>query len=339
MNRKKLCSAVVALLVALQISAGASSSLLSISGGISKTVNARWTESFISMNTKLSYDMDVTDFTMIEGKICNTKAGLALGVNADINNNYVGSVNRVMGYIGLNRLYARFQNGKLDGIAKWNGTLGPGQTVLTPFKGSLTHVDLLYWQRAFPMYFGVGYTAISVPVEIMTYYTRSTKEHSVVGIPVIDTDYSATYYAFLFGFDTFTSSMLYPDDKDTSPEARALNGSNSGFGLFMVAQDRIGVGNDHISAKSLATAQALNGGKVPIGDSFFSCYLENTSSIGIRWRGVSRYGSIAIGVGYELACFSILDITGGVDHPGILGLSPQSSLARYGPIVRLYMQW
>jgi hypothetical protein len=197
------------------------------------------------------------------------------------------------------------------------------------------------------MYFGIGYTAYEMPLEIKTTYTRSTLENQVLAVPFFDPGYKAEYYAFLFGYDSFTSSLLYYDSKDLSVADQYIAGANkSPWGMYFVAQDRFGFGNDRISDKAMADARALNPASArhpvlsPVGNSFFSAYLENTSSFGVRWRGVSRYGRLAVGLGYELAFFMTIDPTGGAaEKPGQLGIMPDSSLMRHGPVARLYVQW
>lgn len=315
--------------------------LFEVSGGVSKTFNARWTESLFSMNEYLSYNMDSTEFTMIEGKICNTKTGLALGANMNLDNNAVGKANSIAGYIGFDRLYARFHGGNFNGIAQWDGKLGPGQTRLTKFEGSVTHIDLVYWRKKFPMYFGIGYTSYAVPMEIMTTYTNTDKVDQRKAVYFYDPDYKATYYSFVFGIDTFTSSLLYYDSKDMSEGQKLMAGADKNpWGFFVVAQDRFGFGSDQISAKAMTAARTLNPGLKPVASSLFSTYIENTSSMGLRWRGVTPYGRIAVGIGYELAFNFVIDPVGGAaEKKGDLGIFVNSTLARYGPIARVYVQF
>lgn len=315
--------------------------MIDISGGISKNFNAEWSETMFSMNEHLSYDIKNSEYTMVEGKIANSRTGIALGVDADIDSNAVGKVNRLAGYIGLKRLYMRYQSGVIKGSIDWDGALAPGRTRTVDFEGVNTHVDLLYWRKKIPLYFGIGYTSNALPIEIKTTYTAGGLENQKKGVAFFDPDYKGQYYSFLFGFDSFTSSMLYQDSKEMSESEKYFAGAGgSAWGVYFIAQDRIGFGTDQISDQAMADARALNPGLTPVGNSFFSTYIENVSSIGLRWRGKTPFGKMAVGLGYELMFYMMIDpVGGGADKRGELGIMPDASITRQGPVVRLYMQW
>jgi hypothetical protein len=311
-----------------------------ISGGLSKTFNASWNEmSILTMNKFINYNIENGDFTKVEGNLCQTRLGLSFGVNMDLDNNKVNEASKIMGYIGFRNIFLRYQNGSLIGTTEWNSTLVPGQTKFTAFETSLTHVEMLYWFRKMfggqmPGYWGLSYTSFALPNEIRTLKTNTGIEDQVYANPFLDPDYKGKYYALLFGMDSFESSMLYFDSVKNGEEFGA------GFGIFFTAEDRFGFGTDTISDEGLRRARLLNPGLTPVGQSFFSYFLENNSSMGIRWRNTSGKVRFAIGIGYELDFFfSGIFLGSAAEKKGDLGFQNQTAMARTGPILRCSARW
>ena len=183
-----------------------------------------------------------------------------------------------------------------------------------------------------PGYIGFGYTNFSFPIEINTIITLSDLAHEKYGTPFLDTEYKGTYYAFLFGFDTFASSILY---YDAMPEAEM----GAGLGIFFTAEDRFGFGTSQVSPEAVTAAEALNPGFKAMSDTFTAIYFENVSSIGLRWRGQYGKARVAVGFGYEFAITFVSAFASPVDKPGKLGFQINESLFHQGPIARAYVQW
>ncbi len=53
----------------------------------------------------------------------------------------------------------------------------------------------------------------------------------------------------------------------------------------MSAEDRIGFGTSVLSDGAIAASKELNPGLEPIGQKFFTAFLENDTAIGIKWNG------------------------------------------------------
>ena len=329
----------IVLLLPVGVWAAQDAKYFTLSGGVSKTNGMKWERGFFSMDKVITFKTDANELTKIEGNICNTQLGLSLGANVNVDDNRVGEANRVMGYVGIKQLYLRYQEARISGTTQWEGLLVPGQSREASFDKKFIHVDLLYWKRSktalagMPYFFGIGYTSFAFPFEIDTLFTRTDRTEQYYGKAFYEPNFTAKYYSFLFGFDTFASSMLY---LDAGPDAGDIAG---GFGIFFTAEDRFGFGESRLSPEGLAAAQLLNPGLNPVNDHFTSTYIENVSSIGLRWRSTKGAMRFAVGLGYELSFFMVMDFDDGARQSGDLGFQKNESILRHGPIVRAYMRW
>ncbi|MBL0059352.1 MAG: hypothetical protein IPP35_09635 [Elusimicrobia bacterium] len=313
----------------------ARASVVEVAGGYSQ-VAAKWGDNLMGFNEHLSLDFDNTAFTRVEGTLCEKKLGLSAGVNVDLDNNEVGEVNRITGYLGLKKTYLRVQTGRLRGVASWDGALGTGQTDTVAFDNTFNHVDLLYWlqpkKMRTPLYFGLGYTSLKMPVEMQTMTTPGKKENQVLGTPVFDPDFQGRFYDLLFGFDTFASSMLYEDSMEAKMKVK-------GFGIFFATEDRAGLGQIRVGKDALAAASQLNGNRQPVDDKLFSGWIEYNVSMGLSWTGRLGQGRLSLGAGYEFMGATAVSFGGGASSPTEVGLDPRAELMRYGPVLRAYVRW
>jgi hypothetical protein len=308
--------------------------LVEIAGGYSQ-VSAKWADDPMNFNDNLSMDFDNTAFTRVEGTLCEKKFGLSAGVNVDLDNNEIGEVNRITGYLGIKKLYLRMQTGRLRGKATWEGENPAWQEDTVAFDNTFNHVDLIYWlqpkKMATPLYFGIGYTSLEMPVEMRTMTTPGGKENQVLGKPVFDPDYSGKFYDLLFGLDTFASSMLYEDSLEAKMKKK-------GFAIFFATEDRAGLGQAKVGEDALIAAEELNG-LPPVDDKLLSAWVEYNVSLGLSWTGRLGRAKFSVGAGYEFMGAIAMAMDGGVSSPTELGLDPQAGLMRYGPIFRAYARW
>ena len=101
--------------------------------------------------------MDQTASTTYEGDLFFRKLRLKVALDVDVDNNFVGKLNRLMGYIDYEGFTLRVQNSTLRGTAVWTGTKVPGMPSQTSFDNSYTSVDLLYYTKNGGLdYFGIG---------------------------------------------------------------------------------------------------------------------------------------------------------------------------------------
>ncbi|PKN01102.1 MAG: hypothetical protein CVU77_07065 [Elusimicrobia bacterium HGW-Elusimicrobia-1] len=310
---------------------------INLYGGVSRLSGASWSAGFMSQDKYITLESDPASVTKIEGMLCESKIGLSLGVNMDVDDNLVGEVARTSTYIGLGDTYLRYHKGTHAGRALWNAKAATGQKFPFEFQEEYIHVDAIWWLKKMfggfmPGYVGLGYTSMALPAEVKTLKTQSDLTKQKFAAPFFEPRHTGKYYSFIFGFDTFASSMLF---LDTMKEAELPGG----FSIFFTASDRFGFGESRLSPEGLAAAREVNPGLEPVTDHFFGAYLENESSIGLRWRGHLGRFYVAAGAGYELMFYSITNFGGAAQKPGDLGFDSSPNMMRHGPIVRFYARW
>lgn len=294
-------------------------------GGIDHMFNSGWDLDLFGINDYLKSIARDSSVTRLSGGFANKKTGLALGVNADIEDNKIGKASRLLGYLGYKKTYLRYQSGTVNGSYRWSRACAPGMAPAGDFSNSFRHIDLLFWRKQFgtPGFLGLGYTSFSSPAQINTWHFDNA-----AGVPVYDLDFKVDSYSFLFGFDTFAEAL-------TGVPGGLIE--KKGFAPYISAEDRFGFGKAKVSKEAAAHAEALNPGTTAVGREFFSLLIENDTSLGMQW--FSPGGNVGIGLGYEVAFILNFGFGGSAKKPGELALGGSSTQMRHGPVLRLLAKW
>jgi len=316
---------------------------VAITAGMSLALT-QWNQAF-GFNQQLSYHFASDAYTRLEGNLALSDLGISMGASAEVDNNAIGAANKYMGYIGLKQFYLRAGGGQLRGTTTWSGVKDSRLPVSSSFNTRYSNVDLLIWFKHFlgvpglPAFVGVGYTSFNLPVEIKAWESPD-KGHTWRQLTsVYDPDYKVHLYNVLFGFDTFTSSMLYPD----TDMMAANNPSKEGWGMFFATEDRFGIGPATISPNAFQAAQALNKNLNPLysatSDSSNYWLIQNDTSLGVKWTKNLGSARLALGLGYGVSLLIGEAFQGVPSSPTQVTLQPEECFLNHGPIARMYMRW
>jgi len=297
-----------------------------VSGGITMVPSVHWSSSFISNDTYLDEDFNPTALTSYEGALAHNQLGLKLGINALVDNNLVGRLDRFMGWIGKNDYVLRVQKGKLRGHATWNTTLASNEVRDFDFSNDYNAVDLIKEFDEGAGYFGIGYVSLEMPVQVNTLWTDSDRANQHNGVSVYDPDYKMKIYAFLFGFDTMSADVKHKT-ADTKGK----------FGFFMSTQDKFGAGTGKISDAAVKSAVELNTGRTPVDPSLTVLYVDYDASMGVQWTKTGERASVGLGLGYNIGGSLFASIGGAADNSTELGYDSSFMLYRHGPMIKAYV--
>jgi len=291
--------------------------------GISVIPSTNWKSGqFISREDYLNLDFDATQFTSYEGSIWH-KSGLSLGVQAEVDGNAVGRLQKILGYLGYKKFMLRMQSGDLRGKATWNGPATAGQPSSVDFESKFSSVDLLMWGKA-EFFYGVGYASYEIPMQVNTEVLNSAGQ-IVYGREVYDDAVPVKSYAFLFGFDTMQS---------------ALRNDQEGFGFWAYTQDRVGVGTVELSNKAVTRAETANPGRKAMSTSLFSGMVDYDLTLGIYWIKKISKSTLSLGTGYSFSGETVLPFGGGqLTNSTQIRLAPIPYLLRHGLVLKASVKW
>lgn len=289
----------------------------SFNGAAYRDFRTMWVQDIFGFYDFLSYDLDLTAFTKLEGNFSDKKTGLAAGADISIDDNEIGKANKISAYLGIKQLSLRLQKGNIKGTADWKGALAPGQSRLTPFDDKFTHVDMLVHSKSSKEYWGLGYTSFSLPSELQTADSNAQVKR------VLDTDFKVKCYSFIFGFDSFSGSEPFEE----------------GISFFSSGEDRLGLGNSEISDQGVAAIKYLNPGATTVPQNIFTAFIENDTNLGFKWGHDFKAFKMAVGVGYEVSFIVSLQYGSLSTERGRLDFESPLSLFRHGPIGRVFLQW
>lgn len=318
--------AVAALLLPAAIAMGEEETRFSAIGGISAVPKTNWSaKSIIADKNLINYNFDATALTTYDGMLTDQKLGLSAGGSATVDDNLVGKLYNAMGFVGIKSFMLRIQSGKLTGTTNWTGPLAPGQLAASKFDNKYTNIDLLHWSEGGGGYWGVGYTSLSLPLQVETLTTSSDKSNQVKGTPVYDQDAKIKYYNFMFGFDTLIGPLLKKSTRE-----------QTGLGFFVATQDRFGAGTFELSETAQNYAKAMNPGKTPVSRKMFALYVDYDLSLGPKYTFNFGGNNLVLAAGYNVGGSLLASIGGGADSPAEVGYEPSFFLFRHGPMVRAY---
>ena len=284
----------------------------------------------------IDYDMDATGFTSYETNVRIKKLNMALGLNAVVEDDLVGEVDRYAGYIAIKNIFFRYAQGSIKGTADWKGTLAPGMASTFDYDHPVRSYEINYLfndngpdQTGMTMgwYAGVGYTTMKAPLEIHTLVTPGGKENQVYGVPVYDTSYEMEAFCIQFGFDNMMGEIA---------KGRIKPGAVK---FFAHAQDTMGFGKGTMGSDSVAYAEALNPGRTFVDRKSFITYLQNDSTMGFFWAPSLFRGHGVVALGYNLNFSCIISFGGAAEDATELGYDASYGLLRHGPQLRVYATW
>jgi hypothetical protein len=200
---------------------------------------------------QLSLAMERTASTTCEGDLFLKKLRLAFGLRVDVDDNFVGKLNRLMGYVGSEGLSLRVQTSRRRGTARWDGEEIAGMPADYAFDNPFVSVDLLRCTRRGAIdYFGLGCTSYRLPVQLdcLIYdTTRGTVWWAPQGA-VYQPDMAFGIYSLLPGIDTLRQAFA----------GTGVMAAMQGLRPWMATQDRTGVGLSHISDEARAWVETAD---------------------------------------------------------------------------------
>ena len=191
----------------------------------------------------LEYDLDTNAFTSYEGQLWH-KSGLKLGFGADVDDNFIGKLNKWAGYLGFKKLALRVAGGDITGTAYWKATPVPGQPETASVHTKYITVDLMYGigDPSLGMYVGLSYTSYEMPVELQG-LTKNNKGQVVGANLAYDDAIKFQNYAITFGFDNLNGALMT---------------GREGFNLWIFTQDSFFGGPLHVSDEGMRRLQNAN---------------------------------------------------------------------------------
>ncbi len=291
--------------------------------------------SIIGQKQYLKYDFDANSMTTWEGSISGKRFPIKIGVNAQFEDNLVGKLYKLSGYLGFKRMFIRVQSGKLSGNARWTGGAIPNYETPFSFSYRYTNIDLLRSMGKNRMgagYIGLGYTSMKVPIQVNTLITNSDKAHQEYGTPVFDREFTIKAYSFLFGFDLMQSEAI-------AKKFDMARSKKSGFGFFVATYDKVGLGMSYLTDEAIAKAEEVNKDKKSVGGDLFSALVEYQLSMGPKWSTNIGPARFIVGLGYEFSGAMVGNFSGAAKKTTDLGYDPSLFYYRHGVILRAFFSW
>jgi hypothetical protein len=280
---------------------------------------------------QMNISMDQTATTTYEGDLFLRKLKLKIGLNVDVDNNFIGKLSRFMGYINYSGLALRVQTSELSGTATWDGATVADMPAQCSFDNRFISVDLLYYRKNdSSMYYGIGYTSYQLPVQLdCLTYDDSRQEVWWANGSVYQPDMAFHIYSALLGFDTLHGAF----------EKSGMYGSMQGFSFWASTQDRAGVGLSYISDQAKRWVEAENGKPLWSAEQI-AMLVDYYLTLGLQWVGDVGPARLGIGLGFNLGGQTLTCVTpkGPVDSSHV-DASPSVYLFHYGPILSGIVSW
>ena len=234
---------------------------------------------------ELDYELDTNSFTIYQGEICYDSR-FKLGLGVDVNDNVVGKLSSIIGYLGYKDFSVRASRGKITGTANWIGDQVPGQPQKAKVDTKYMSTDLLYSFDSLLLidYIGISYTEYTIPVPLEAGFCHAYDDNT-----------NFKTYSFIFGVDTVNSAAM-----------------NARYGLRLwVAMDMgIGYGRLKISdegmrrmRESLLLYSSLSSSRYSLKDKqkYSLNNIQGDATLGLFYLMDLDYTTIGIGVGYNFS--------------------------------------
>jgi len=284
---------------------------------------------------KMSVSMDQTATTTYAGDLFFRKLRLKVGLNVDVDDNFIGKLNRFMGYINYSGFTLRVQTSRLRGTALWEGDSLAGMPAQSDFDNRLVNVDLLhYWKDDESMYYGIGYTSYHLPVQLdcLTYDTSRDEVwwayYNGDEVSFYQPDMAFHIYSALLGMDTLHAAFV---------KSGPL--SWQGLGFWMWTQDRAGAGLSYISDEMKKVIETAYG-KPLWSATEIAMLVDYNLTLGLQWVGDLGPARLGLGLGYNIGGQIVVCVTpkGPVDSDHVEA-SPSVYLFHHGPMLTGVVSW
>ena len=230
----------------------------------------------------LHFKINDSPFTTYEGGLINTNTSLSLGVSIDVDNNLVGRVNRIMGYVGFHGFFLRVQNATLKGTARWEGSGLTGQPSSYSIDSPYQNVQLIrMFDTAKDMFWGFGYSTVTLPQQVSVW---GDKNNVYTNQDSVDPASKIMIYSLIFGADNLNWSSIQHDD---------------GFGFWCFTQDMFGYGNQTVDPAVNQRVKAFYGGR-GIPTSLETSLIDYTLTLGAKWQRKFKSSGVGVGLGYNV---------------------------------------
>lgn len=290
------------------------------------------TDSFFGYDTprvnQFSVVMDQTATTTYEGDLFFKKLKLKIGLDIDVDSNFVGKLERLMGYLNYDIFALRVETSTLKGRAYWLGTAYGGMPAQVSFDNPFVGVDLLYYLAGSGGidYLGIGYSSYRLPVQLDC-LVYDTGRQSVWWAPVVsfyEPDMAFQVYSALFGIDTLYEAMA----------GKGIFARSQGLGLWMWTQDRAGAGIAKIGPEAQLWIEAANG--LPLWSATqITMLVDYNLTLGLQWVGGIGRLRVGLGLGYNIGGQTLTCITPkGPVQTGYVDASPSVYLFHFGPVFK-----
>ncbi|MBU2644921.1 hypothetical protein KKI24_09460 [bacterium] len=300
--------------------------------GVDYLPPAGWTiNSEYGTEAKIDYDFDGTSFTSYEANVRIEKLKTTLGFNAVFNDKLVGEVDRYAGYVATKNMFFRYSQGKISGSADWTDDRATGMAPTFSFNHSVIayEINYLFMDSVQSSYFGIGYTAMNIPIQIDTMIKQEGHGDSLYyGKPVYDPEYGVKAYYFKFGLDNLLGGMT-------------AGNLPIGLDYFISSQTEVGAGEGTISAQAVMWAEELNPNRTFLDSKASVFYGHTDTTVGISWVPSYFKGQAVFALGYNLKLYAV-NILGGYKKPGDtseLGYDTAFGMMRHGPQFKVYAAW
>lgn len=279
----------------------------------------------------LYYRINDSPTTAYAGTFFDKNKDLAGGIDVNVDNNIVGKLRSVLGFVGVGHYYVRLQSANLVGHALWDGSTAV--TGITLFKTQPVYdintkyqqIDLDYqFQLPFenggytndpldPAYathfiVGIGYSKLNMPLVLSGMLTHATPGGQYF-YTTVDPASQLRFYTFNFGMDTLNWGSIQKFE---------------GYGMWIYTQDRLGRGNITITP---SVSQSIPYQSLPTSQS--GTWVDGTLTLGAQWSKHTSGYSLGIGLGYN---FSEMFLSGG-DTLGAI------DLRSHGPQLKIIGDW
>jgi hypothetical protein len=282
---------------------------------------------YFSDSDGLAYALENNSFTTYEGELWHKK-GFNVGININLDNNFVGKLYNFMGRIGYKNAAIRVSGGDITGSAHWGGSLVPGQPSDVNVDTKYLSVDLLipmWWIKDnesegiynLGRYFGLSYTRYEMPLE----FQALTEDHWAY--PAYDDKILFHTYGLIIGFDNLNWSILT---------------RREGFLFWLYTQDTFFGGSLDLSDEGARRLEAANPGKSITATNFFLLGVQYDLTVGIGWVKKINKSALGVGLGYNISGRGMLTFGGkGLQDLSITEITPQSFpyLFRHGIVLKV----
>lgn len=270
----------------------------------------------------LNYSINNSPATTYEGGLINAQTSLSLGVSVDVDNNFVGKLNRLMGYIGYRGFFVRVQNTTLKGTANWKGPTLVGQPLSYEISSTYQNVELIrMFDADNDMFWGIGYSTLTLPQQISVW---GDINRVYTNYDNVDPASKIKIYSLLFGLDTLNWKSI---------------AKSSGFGFWCFTQDLFGYGTQSVDPGVDQRIKAFYGGRT-IPSSLDTSLIDYTLTIGAKWE--RRFTKAGLGIGFGANFHGMWFMSGwNARGSGANELNAYSTtmLAGYGPQIKLIGTW